>query len=79
MRGVLKRSERGPVRGILFMDLQRQPFAFAVQRDGESWFVTASGKPIRYMFALCDSDAKRLGIEGMSYREQREAAAKLFQ
>ena len=76
--GYYKRSQRGPVRGVLFMDLQKQPFAFAVQRDGNSWFVTASGKPIRYMFALCDSDAKRLGIETMSLRGQREAAAKLF-
>jgi hypothetical protein len=77
--GYCKRTTRKDVEGVLFMDLQKQPFAFAVKRGQDAWFVTASGKPVRYMFALCESDAMRLGIDSMRWREQRQAAATLFQ
>lgn len=77
--GYYRKSRSKKVEGILFMDLQKQPFAFAAKRDGVAWFVTASGKPIRYMNALCTVEADRLGLSGMGYREQREAAAALFE
>ena len=68
--------------GILFLGLDHKPFAFAAHRGADSWFVTAgrdeaSGRT-RYMFGLSEIDERRLGIDHLSYSEQRRAASELF-
>ena len=63
---------------VLFSRPDGTPFACLVANPGQSrFFVTASkqgaGK-VRYMYGLADRDAALLGIAGLSYIKQVEAA-----
>lgn len=54
--------------GILFLDRERQPFAFAVANNKQGFFFVSCSKDdekIRYMFGLRDDDAEKLGIAGI--------------
>ena len=69
--------------GVLFLDRNRVPFAFAAMdpTNGGTFFVTAhridsgiyEGRT-RYMFGLGDYTAKALGIDGLKYSEQVNTA-----
>ena len=64
------RVKSGPVvSGVLLLDLQKNPFAFAVKRGQSSWFVAAgrdatTGRT-RYMFGTDEFVERRLGIDGL--------------
>ncbi|KZC41077.1 hypothetical protein RHOFW510R12_00425 [Rhodanobacter sp. FW510-R12] len=66
--------------GIRLYGLDGQPFAYVKLDRTESWFVSCSrveGR-VRYMFALSDPDARRLGFNPSAadaYRQEHEAAA----
>jgi hypothetical protein len=65
--------------GILFLDRERIPFAFAAMdpTNGSTFFVTAGKQEdgrTRYMFGLGDYTAKALGIDGMKHSEQADFA-----
>ena len=73
--------------GVLFLDRQRIPFAFAAMdpTNGGTFFVTAhrveSGTyegRTRYMFGLGDYTAKALGIESLKHSEQSDAAREVI-
>lgn len=73
INGVYKRRTGG----ITFYDASGEPFGFLVtNRHGERFFVTCSDKAgkIYYMFSTCTITERRLGIEGMGLRDQRELA-----
>lgn len=65
--------------GVLFLDLQKNPFAFAVRRsEHNSWWVTAgrdsaTGRT-RYMFGIDEITLRRLGLDALKPSEQRRAA-----
>ena len=66
-------------RGILLMDLQRKPFAYAARDGYSAFFVTAhadetAGGRTRYMFGLGEWSAKQLGIDGLRYSAQGDTA-----
>jgi len=67
--------------GIVFLDNRKQPFAFAVQRGPEAWFVTAGKDQVsgrtRYMSGLGEYTAKQLGINTLNNSEQHRAALEL--
>lgn len=74
--GVYKRTSVG----ITFYDPAGEPFGFLVtNRHGERFFVTCSEKAgkIFYMFSTCTITERRLGIEGMGLRVQRDLADKI--
>lgn len=65
-------------KGVLLLNLQRQPFAYAFRDGHHAGFVAAdldkaSGK-VRYMFGLDSLGAARLGIADLSYGEQSAVA-----
>ena len=73
IHGVYKRSSRG----ITFYDPAGEPFGFLVTNPhGERFFVTCSDKDgkIFYMFSTCSITERRLGIEEMGLRDQRDLA-----
>lgn len=78
--GYYREHTGGAVVGILFMDLQRKPFAFAAKRGASAWFVTAgrdaSGR-IRYMFGTDEIVERQLGIDQLKHSEQRDEAMRL--
>lgn len=63
--------------GVQLFDAQGDLFAFlVVNGHNEQFFVSAvmdNGRA-HYMFALSSMDEKELGVEGMGYMEQNEAA-----
>lgn len=63
--------------GVLFYGLDGQPFAFLVaNKHRERFFVTAHQTPEghRYMFTTTECSERRLGIEGMGYRDEQQLA-----
>jgi hypothetical protein len=63
--------------GVLFYGLDGQPFAFLVaNKHRERFFVTAhqTAEGLRYMFTTTECSERRLGIEGMGYRDERQLA-----
>jgi hypothetical protein len=65
--------------GVLFMDLQKAPFAFAAMdvTNGGCFFVNASkleNGRTWYQFGTNEITEKQLGIEALSYSEQHNAA-----
>lgn len=64
--------------GFLLHDMAGKPFAFLVNnRHGERFFVSCSRHDdgrIHFAFALSSLDEKRLGIETLSYSEERDLA-----
>jgi len=69
--------------GVLFLDLQKMPFAFAARdvTTGGCFFVNASriadGKEkgrTWFNFATNELTEKQLGIESLSYSQQKDAA-----
>ncbi len=69
--------------GVLFLDIQKVPFAFAARdvRTGGTFFVTASRSEGRtfFMFGLGSYTEKQLGIENLSYSQQKDAAKNVIQ
>lgn len=64
-------------RGIQIFNMQRLLIAFVVSNDKQGHFtVSASihdGKPV-YMYGLNDETKKYLGLDALTYSEQRDAA-----
>lgn len=66
--------------GVRFYGRDGEPFAYAKLSTVEGWFVSCSRHDgrVRYMFALSDRDATRLGFDPAApeaCRREREAAA----
>ena len=59
--------------GVLFLDRNREPFAYAVidSGNGTCFFVTAhrTEQGTRYMYSTCEHTEKALGIHGMKCSE----------
>ncbi|WP_206146819.1 hypothetical protein [Burkholderia sp. Tr-20390] len=63
-------------RGILFYGNDKDPFAFAVANPSQGYFFvscSAQAEGIRYMYGASESDSKRLGLEGLSSSQEKEA------
>jgi hypothetical protein len=77
------RVKSGPVAsGVLLLDLQKNPFAFAVRRGLDSWFVTAgrdaaTGRT-RYMYGTDEAVERKLGIDSLLPSEKKKAAESLI-
>lgn len=69
--------------GVLFLDLDGNPFAFLVaNKHGERFFVTCrktdeTGE-LRFMYSLCLTDLKKLGLEHLSFLKKMETAERIW-
>jgi hypothetical protein len=66
-------------RGILFLNLQKQPFLYLCQNVVSSpFFVSCSEvvidgkKRIRYMHSTCSVDEQKVGIDALSHMQQHD-------
>ena len=68
--------------GILFHKPDGSPWFFLVaNKHGERFFVSCgtANNRLFYMNALCSSDEKQLGIEGMKYSEEIALAERIWE
>ena len=69
-------------RGVMFRRPDGEPFAFLVANPGQSrFFVTATRQPdgrTRYSYGLTDESKRLLGLDGMTYSQQADEAARIW-
>lgn len=72
--------------GIVFCDLKDEPHSFLVaNRHGErffvscSWYYSAGRRRLHYSLGVSQRSMKMLGIEELSFIEQMELAASLWE
>jgi hypothetical protein len=68
--------------GVLFLDREKEPFAYAVidSGNGTCFFVTAhrTEQGTRYMFSTCEHTEKALGTFGLTLSEEHAIAKEVI-